>query len=209
MSFIYSDKIKRILTEFDIMQNEMSELHDKVELMESVIQQQSSKLDKYNEVFYYLLGGLFNSTTQRKTFSNYMETIFGDLSEDEKIHYENVTNNSKWGDLPTTRQGDENEKRIEYLEEKLNNILESIQQKEETEKEETETQNTDDICFSVISSSSSNHSSMPGLIEYLNDAIISPHLSTQNILECSDKTSVSSSISSSVIYDDIDDTFDW
>ena len=203
MSFTYSDKIKRILTEFDIMQNEMSELQDKVELMESVIQQQSSKLDKYNEVFYYLLGGLFNSTTQRKTFSNYMETIFGDLSEDEKIHYENVTNNSKWGDLPTTRQGDENEQRIEQLEAKLNVILKIVQKG--TEKEETETSKTEDICYSVVSNSDlSSHSSMPDLIE-CSDTIVSDHLTIQNSLEYSD----TSSISSSAICDDIDDTFDW
>jgi uncharacterized coiled-coil DUF342 family protein len=201
MSFIYSDKIKRILTEVDMMQNEMSELQDKVELMESVIKEQSSKLDKYNEVFYYLLGGLFNSTTQRKTFSNYMETIFDDLSEGEKMHYENVTNNSKWGDLPTTRQGDENEQRIEQLEAKLNAILEILQG---TEKEETETQKTEDNCYSVVSNSdSSSHSSMPDLIE-CSDTIVSDHLTTQNSLEYSDTTS----ISSRGICDDIDDTFD-
>jgi hypothetical protein len=209
MSNNSSDKLIQMMLD---MQEQVSELKDKLEIMENVIQQQSAKLNSYNEVFYYLIGGLFNHTTQPKTFINYMETIFGDLNEDEKEHYKNITNSSRWRDLPTTRQGDENEQRIECLEEKLNTILGIIQQNDDTQnqyiqKEETATQKSEDICYSIVSSSS--HSSMPDLIE-CSDTIDSNNLSMQNSMEYSDTSSISSSVINDVDYvDDIDDSFDW
>ena len=62
--------------------------------------------------------------------------------------------------IKSYKKGDENEKRIEQLETKLNTILEIIQE-ETSEPQENEEDIQTDICYSVVS----DHSSIPYLIE--------------------------------------------
>ena len=98
--------------------NEMREqlllLTMKLEFMKKVIEKQAEKIENNNRVICSLVNGLFNHSNQIGTITEYTEMIFGELSEEEKEEYENLPNNSnRWGNYPTTRQGDEHEQRIE------------------------------------------------------------------------------------------------
>jgi uncharacterized coiled-coil protein SlyX len=75
------------------------------------IQQLETKLENVQEVVYQLLGGLFCGTTQAGILSHHIGHLFGDKNSNDK-----KTNSSKWGNNPTTSQGDSNENRIDALE---------------------------------------------------------------------------------------------
>ena len=166
--------------------NEMREqlllLTNKVQLMERVIEKQAEKLENNNRVICSLVNGLFNHSNQIGTITEYTEMIFGELSEEEKEEYENLPDNNRWGNYPTTRQGDEHEQRIETLEAKLNNILEIIEEEESSQysnrvyPEQVYPENTN---YSVVSGNSLISQMIEG-----NDA-------------------------SSIMTDEIEDDFDW
>ena len=74
------------------------------------IQQLEKKLENVQDTVYQLLGGLFCGTTQAGTLNTRIGYLFGDKQ------YEKKNNTSKWGNNPTTCQGDSNERRIDALE---------------------------------------------------------------------------------------------
>lgn len=76
--------------------------------LESRIYDLETQLKAAQETIFQLLGGLFNQETQNQTLDNHMKFLYtGRTFTDEEIA------ESRW---PTTRQGDENEERIQQLE---------------------------------------------------------------------------------------------
>ena len=100
----------------ETMMNNSQIVHN-CRLLEKKVKDQSDdilvlkkKVDNLQEVVYQLLGGLFCGTTQAGTLNVHLDRLFGRNSSDKK------TNTSKWGNNPTTSQGDSNENRIDALE---------------------------------------------------------------------------------------------
>lgn len=92
-----------------------------VEAQQKQIEAQQKQIEELTRItsrvegeVYQLFGGLFNQTTQRGTLNLHIKMLGVDINEDVS-----VPNTSKWDNWPTTRQGDENERRIEELEKKL------------------------------------------------------------------------------------------
>ena len=75
------------------------------------IQALERKLEGIDNVVYQLVGGLFHHQDQDDILSTHLENLFCVKIGEYRNH-----NGSKWGTWPTTRQGDECEKRIERLE---------------------------------------------------------------------------------------------
>ena len=120
-----------------------------IEDQECRIEKMMKMCEATQSVVYQLLGGLFNQESQSQMLQGHLNILF---SEELPCKYEEDTD--KWENWPTTRQGDENERRIHDLERKLeiltDNLLENIQY--------------DD------NESESTHSSMPDLIEAESDS---------------------------------------
>ena len=105
-----------------------------VEAQAKTIQEQANKLQELerklqgtSNVVYQLLGGLFHQQDQFGIMSLYLDDLF--CRENDNTDYHNT---SKWGILPTTRQGDDCEKKISDLEEKvkiLNNEQDDYERK--------------------------------------------------------------------------------
>lgn len=146
-------------------------LEKKVEEQAQTIKTLENKVQGIHQVVYDLLCGLFNQDTQRATLTNHLKELFPNI--DEKLSYENP-DTSEWSIYPTTRQGDNNERRIIDLEEQVKWIQENDYMDEEAvfkpyeelyEEDENSmlkdisSENNDDITVS-------SHSSMPYLIEY-------------------------------------------
>jgi len=89
---------QKAISEADILQK-IDELEDKVKRQQDVI--------------YQLLGGLFNHDTQKGSVDELVSVLL-------KIQpLDLLKDTSKWTIYPTTRQGDDNERRIDELEKKL------------------------------------------------------------------------------------------
>jgi len=145
-------------------------LEKKVEEQAKTIKVLEDKVQGIHNVVYNLLGGLFNQETQRATLTNYLRELFPSI--EEKISYENP-DTSEWATWPTTRQGDDNERRIFDLEEQMKCVYQNDYGEEAIFKlyEEYSEENTDNNILKDVSSTSddeltiSTHSSMPELIE--------------------------------------------
>lgn len=129
---IKSDEYWLCLKNNNPIQRTLMNLHQVVEngrhlegLIESqakIIQEQANKLEELerklegtHDVVYSLLGGLFHQEEQTGILSLHMDNLFcRETSSNTKLKYL-----SKWGIWPTTRQGDECEKKIAELEDKF------------------------------------------------------------------------------------------
>lgn len=110
---------------------------------EKQIQKLEDKLEDIETVVRQIIGGIYNHETQSGAIDNHMDTIFNVVKDGYSY-----ANTSKWNSWPTTRQGDENEKRIKLLEKVVCDIYNVTPYLFNGEDNET----------------SSTHSSMPGLI---------------------------------------------
>ena len=86
--------------------------------LENLVQEQAEeikilerKLEGLNQVVYQLIGGLYNQSEQSSIIKKHLEILLCD-----ETHTPYYGDESKWGIYPTTRQGDECERRIEELE---------------------------------------------------------------------------------------------
>ena len=105
------------------IQRTLMNIHQVVENgrhVENLVQEQAKKieelerkLDGVHQVVYQLLGGLYCQHSQTDILQHHIRVLF--CKEDENP----MCNNSQWGIWPTTRQGDECERRIEALENAL------------------------------------------------------------------------------------------
>lgn len=92
-----------------------------VEAQAKKIEELERKLEGTQNVVYQLIGGLFHHTNQAGIMNVHLDHLFC------RENYSNGCKNiSKWNILPTTRQGDECEKKITELEEKLKNLEDDL-----------------------------------------------------------------------------------
>ena len=85
--------------------------------LESRIYDLETKLNASQETIFQLLGGLFNQETQKQLLDNHIKFLYtGRTLTDEEI-------DECW---PTTRQGDENERRIQQLEENIDILVKRL-----------------------------------------------------------------------------------
>ena len=94
-------------------------LENLVEEQKNKIQKLEKKMDDMNEVIRQFVGGLFCQRTQQGILENFLRVLDGDGFSSEPLPED--THN--WGSWPTTRQGDECEKRIENLECGMNKLF--------------------------------------------------------------------------------------
>ena len=155
------------------VQRTLMNVHQIVEngrYLEKLIEEQSqtikkleNKLEGLHNVVYQLIGGLFNHETQ----AGIMGLHLGFMGFNNCTSIEH--NTSKWDISPTTRQGNENERRIESLEQTVRDMLnydypEAVFTPQEDDEEQDELlqkrkyEEIDDCSVST-------HSSMPELEE--------------------------------------------
>ena len=103
------------------LENLIAEQAKTIEDQAYKIEELSEKLDSVHQVVYQLLGGLFNHETQGQTLQDHIDVL---NSEDvrRRGRFEDP-DDSKWESWPTTRQGDESERRIEALEQTVREML--------------------------------------------------------------------------------------
>lgn len=105
------------------IQRTLMNIHQVVENgrhLENLVQEQAKKiedlerkLEGVHQVVYQLLGGLYCQSSQHDILKTHINVLFG---KEDKYP---MCDNSPWGIWPTTRQGDECERRIEALENAL------------------------------------------------------------------------------------------
>jgi len=99
-----------------------------IKQQEKMIQELSKSLDGVRAVVYQLVGGVYCQSTQGDMFNAHFKLLY---PEWEYHQYSECTHTtSKWTNWPTTRQGDECERRIEALEKML-----SVYNEEEDEEQ--------------------------------------------------------------------------
>jgi hypothetical protein len=140
-------------------------LEKKVEEQEEKIKKLEAKLEGVHTVVYQLLGGLFNQREQGYILDKHLAYLFSETLP------QSLMETSKWGIWPTTRQGDENERRIERLEAALMPQLATFDLSDEDEEvedlalfERKREQCDNEQDGQGESDSVSSHSSMPDLI---------------------------------------------
>lgn len=80
------------------------------------IENLKKKIDGLTCVVQQLIGGLFNQNEQTGTINFHLDVL------DCKDKKSELNNTSEWNDYPTTRQGDECERKIIELEKKMENL---------------------------------------------------------------------------------------
>jgi hypothetical protein len=140
-------------------------LEKKVEEQDAKIKKLEEKLDGVHSVVYQLLGGLFNQCEQNNILEKHLSNLFNETLPQCSME------TSKWGIWPTTRQGDNNERRIERLETALMPQLATFDLSDEDEEvedsalfERKREQCDQEQYREEESDSESSHSSMPDLI---------------------------------------------
>jgi uncharacterized coiled-coil protein SlyX len=152
-------KVKHQSGDILLLNHKLAEQQHKIKLLEE-------KLENVQEVVYQLLGGLFCGTTQAGTLSLHLGHLFGDKNYEKKND-----NTSKWGNNPTTSQGDSNERRIDALEAQMaaaGELLYNMTKKEIEVYEPTRSQFCDFKYYAeedddTLVTSTSTHDSMPEL----------------------------------------------
>lgn len=107
------------------LENLVEEQAKKIQEQQEIIEKLSNKLEGVQGVVYQLLGGLFNGT-QGEILDEHLSILLGRQIRTKqlgrqirtKVTYEEQ-NENKWDNWPTTRQGDDCERRIEILEKML------------------------------------------------------------------------------------------
>ena len=84
-------------------------LENKIYEQDKTIQRLTDEIHNIRSVVAQLVGGLFCYKEQRGIIEQHLDILYNDTTPEIKCQ-------GKWSDFPTTRQGDENEKRIEKLE---------------------------------------------------------------------------------------------
>ena len=100
-------------TSIESIQKENTELRH-------IIAAHAGQIERNKQVIFQLLGGLFNQRSQSIILQSHLCSLFG-----EDSIYKNEVSSQEliW---PTTRQGDEHEERIKYLEDKLRRLEEQV-----------------------------------------------------------------------------------
>ena len=149
------------------LENLITEQAKTIEDQAYKIEELSEKLENVHQVVYQLLGGLFNQSSQCETLQKHTDILFTGKS---KGRGSEDLEESAWSMWPTTRQGDDSERRIEVLEKTVLEMIqfESVFRSQEDDdvllqQRKYENRHEDD--------SDSTHSSMPELIDDDSDSI--------------------------------------
>jgi len=94
-------------------------LEKKVKEQENTINIMNQHIDNLHTVVSNLVTGLYNEDTQEKSLKLNYQYLYPEDNYDED---NSITDLSIWGELPTTRQGDENEKRLDIVEEEIKQL---------------------------------------------------------------------------------------
>jgi hypothetical protein len=97
--------------------------------LRQILAAHANQIERNKQAIYDLLGGLFQQSQQKDMLDHLIDLLFG----------EDTTNvPSPVFSWPTTRQGDAHEKRIKYLEDKLQKLEQKITQMESRQEPEPE-----------------------------------------------------------------------
>jgi hypothetical protein len=105
-------------------------LEAKIEEQAATIQALTEKLDGVHIVVQQLLGGLFCQKSQGQALTDHLSFLFPERYTGVRSRFEEP-DDSKWTSWPTTRQGDECERRIEALEKSLLETRQAVTEKED------------------------------------------------------------------------------
>ena len=94
-------------------------LENLIKEQQTVIDNLTKKLERTDSIVYQLLGGLFNKSTQSEALGYHLAILGENLEFNGMMNYDT----SKWGSWPTTRQGDECEKKITELEHIIGDMM--------------------------------------------------------------------------------------
>ncbi len=118
--------------------------------MKEHIQHQDIQIEGLKNVVYQLVGGLFCQSTQSKIMSTHLSELGFDLSPTSK------NDSHRFKSFPTTRQGDEHEKRIEVLEGIIHKMCKLSEKTDKFNRGHVGEMDMDALAFSMQSSSSSS-----------------------------------------------------
>jgi hypothetical protein len=93
----------------------------KLEEQDATIKRLEAKLDGVHALVYQLIGGLFNHGNQRDILEEHTKCLFPDTKNEYTC--DALPEKNKWTIYPTTRQGDDCEKRVEELEQTVRDML--------------------------------------------------------------------------------------
>jgi|LakMenEpi03Aug12_release.lakeMendotaPanAssembly.Ray.scaffolds.fasta_scaffold512575_2 hypothetical protein len=93
----------------------------KLREQEDTIHNLSKKLENVHQVVYQLLGGLFNNPSQCETLRHHIDVLYTGEIQPRTRHDD--PDESEWEHWPTTRQGDDSERRIKALEQTVREML--------------------------------------------------------------------------------------
>ena len=156
----------------------------KLEEQDATIKKLESKLDGIHAVVYQLIGGLFNQGNQREELEQHINCLFPGTTHE--YTEDALPEKNKWTIYPTTRQGDECEKRVEALEQTVRDMLKfdfhEPQEHYEEHYDEEELSHRCNINYIHNESSSSTHSSMSDLVDD-DDASTTTHSSMPELID--------------------------
>jgi hypothetical protein len=97
------------------LENLVEKQNEEIKNLRESIETQENKFEGLHQVVYQLIGGLYNQSTQSGVIDVHLNNI--------GLPGASNTNTSKWGIWPTTRQGDECERRLRELEHDIRDML--------------------------------------------------------------------------------------
>jgi len=148
------------------LENLIEEQAKTIEDQSYKIEELSKKLDNVTQVVYQLLGGLFNQSSQCDTLRQHIDVLYtGEIQPRSRHDEPDDSNSEQW---PTTRQGDDSERRIEALEQQVKSMLnfdypEAVFTPQEDDDNSISTHSSMPELIDI--DSVSTHSSMPELEE--------------------------------------------
>jgi hypothetical protein len=105
-------------------------LESKVDAQALTIEKLEDKIERIHSVVYQLLGGLYCHKTQSASLDEHIDILFNEKTTPR------VPDTSEWGTYPTTRQGDECERKIAVLEEELEALRLNAESDDEEDEED-------------------------------------------------------------------------
>lgn len=166
------------------LENLVLEQADHIKKQEETIGLLSEKLEGLHQAVSQLLGGLYNHKTQSGTLNFQLGLLYPKYGESFSCK-----NTSYWETSPTTRQGDDNEKRIDEIEEQLQNISNKLGALSPDNEEDSLVVSEDSPFYELQKSDydgNRQHTNSPvnEINEINDDDSLSTHSSMPDLVEC-------------------------